>query len=336
MILRLAAVTVVCTIAAAPLSAQEPIIDMHLHAWDDNASLALCIPWSTQFSAWERDTPWGDLWMEGMTNPPCDEPIRSAAGPGAIMAETVAVMERLNIYGVLAGQPDELRKWRDAAPGRFMPSLGFRIREDTLEPDQLRNLIEGNDIEVLGEISNQYAGIAPNDPRMDAYWALAEELDIAVAIHMGDGTVGTSYLGIPSLATYRASLSNPFLLEDVLVRHPRLRVSVMHYGAPLVDEMIAVMASHPQVYIDIGGMQWFYPRAAFYEHLRKFIDAGYGKRIMFGSDQGNWPGVIETSIRIIEEAPFLDDTEKRDIFYNNAARFLRLTDDEIARHHAAQ
>jgi predicted TIM-barrel fold metal-dependent hydrolase len=29
----------------------------------------------------------------------------------------------------------------------------------------------------------------------------------------------------------------------------------------------------------------------------------------------------------------LSDDERRDILYNNAARFLRLTEEEIARHH---
>ena len=119
-----------------------------------------------------------------------------------------------------------------------------------------------------------------------------------------EGTIGTAYIGFPGLTKYRARLSNPFLLEEVLVCHPQLLVSVMHYGAPLVDEMIAVLGAHPQVYVDIGGMQWHYPRAYFYEHLRKFIDAGFGKRIMFGSDQGDWPGVIEPAISIIDEAPF--------------------------------
>jgi len=54
---------------------------------------------------------------------------------------------------------------------------------------------------------------------------------------------------------------------------------------------------------------------------------------MFGSDQMVWPEVIERSIAVIEEAPFLTESQKRDIFYNNAARFLRLSVEEIARHH---
>ena len=36
---------------------------------------------------------------------------------------------------------------------------------------------------------------------------------------------------------------------------------------------------------------------------------------------------------MIEEAPFLSEEQKRDILYDNAARFLRLSDEEIAAHH---
>ena len=51
------------------------------------------------------------------------------------------------------------------------------------------------------------------------------------------------------------------------------------------------------------------------------------------SDQLIWPRAIEIAIDTIEKAPFLSPEDKRDIFYNNAARFLRLSDAEIARHH---
>ena len=38
---------------------------------------------------------------------------------------------------------------------------------------------------ALGEIGAQYEGIAPNDPRLEPIFALAEELDIPVSIHVG-------------------------------------------------------------------------------------------------------------------------------------------------------
>jgi predicted TIM-barrel fold metal-dependent hydrolase len=66
------------------------------------------------------------------------------------------------------------------------------------------------------------------------------------------------------------------------------------------------------------------PREQFYAYLRNFINAGLGKRIMFGSDQMVWPELIPQAIETIESAPFLTAEQKHDIFYNNAARFLGL------------
>ncbi len=38
----------------------------------------------------------------------------------------------------------------------------------------------------------------------------------------------------------------------------------------------------------------------------------------------NLPGTIDLAVDAIESAPFLTEETKRDIFYNNAAHFLRL------------
>ena len=49
-----------------------------------------------------------------------------------------------------------------------------------------------------------------------------------------------------------------------------------------------------------------------------------------------WPETIGRSIRVIEEAPFLTDEQKRDILFHNAARFLRLSDEQIAEMKSAE
>lgn len=202
-----------------------------------------------------------------------------------------------------------------------------------LTPDSLRALVEAGSVAVLGEVTNAYAGVAPDDERMEPYWAMAESLDVPVGIHVGPGSPGVAYLGSGS----RARLSSALTLEDVLVRHPSLRVYVMHAGFPLLDDLLAVLYAHPQVYVDVSLIAHAMPRAAFYRHLRGIVEAGFGDRVMFGSDQMVWPETIERAIAVIEEAPFLSEEQKRDIFYNifynNAARFLRLSDEEIARHH---
>ena len=123
-------------------------------------------------------------------------------------------------------------------------------------------------------------------------------------------------------------------LNDLVRRRPRLRIYVMHYGSPLVDEMIAMMFTHPNLYIDVSCNNWAFPRAQFHAALERFVDAGMEKRILFGSDQMYWPGAIGEAIRSIEDATFLSASQKRDILYNNAARFLRLSRAQIAADHA--
>jgi predicted TIM-barrel fold metal-dependent hydrolase len=51
---------------------------------------------------------------------------------------------------------------------------------------------------------------------------------------------------------------------------------------------------------------------------------------MFGSDQMNWPAAIEVAIQSIETAPFLTTEQKREILFDNAARFLRLSPERVA------
>jgi predicted TIM-barrel fold metal-dependent hydrolase len=54
------------------------------------------------------------------------------------------------------------------------------------------------------------------------------------------------------------------------------------------------------------------------------MESGFGKRIMFGSDQMAWADAIPLTIQDVESAPFLTEEQKQDIFYNNAARFYNI------------
>jgi len=63
------------------------------------------------------------------------------------------------------------------------------------------------------------------------------------------------------------------------------------------------------------------------------MDAGFGDRIMYGSDQMIWADAIDDAIDAVNSAVFLTKEQKANIFYNNAARFLRLSDEEIKKHH---
>ena len=309
--------------AAQPQTSPPPIIDMHMHALPANAQgpppLGMCTPFGA-FPPWDRRKDYAEILMERFKQPACKDPVWSPTTDQALMRETLAVMHRRNIYAVLSGSADKVAAWRKAAPGRIWPALMFGMA-DGIGPRDLERMHAAGDLDVIGEVITQYEGIEPNDARLEPYWALAEKLDIPVHIHVGPGPPGVIYLGATG---YRARMHSALTMEEVLVRHPKLRVYLAHAGYPMVDDLLTLMYAHPQVYVDTGVIIFTQPRAAFYRYLERIFEAGFGKRVMFGSDQMVWPGVIERSIKVIEDAPFLTPEQKRDILFNNAARFLRL------------
>jgi uncharacterized protein len=273
---------------------------------------------------------WANVFMAFLKKPACPDPVWSPATDAELMTKTLDVLRRRNIIGVTSGGIQRVRQWHDAAPDRVIPALLFQLGPHAPSVDEVRRLHEQGQFVVFGEVTNQYAGIEPSDPAFDAYLKLAEERDFPVGIHVGTGPPGAPYLGS---ARYRGRLHSPLLAEEALIRHPRLRLYLMHAGWPMLDDLLAVLWTHPQVYVDVGVIDFALPRAEFHRYLQRVVEAGFGKRVMFGSDQMVWPDVIERAIAAIESAPFLSDEQKRDILYNNAARFLRLSDADIARHH---
>ena len=307
----------------------KPVIDMHLHAFPvefaagapgcagDQNILVMPLDPREEF----------DFSILGT----CEHPFFAAESDEALLRDTLAAMEQYNIRrAVTSGALKDVTAWRASAPDKIIPALNFASdRKTTVK--EFRQLHNEDKFKVFAEITAQYRGIPADAPIWEEYFALAEALDIPVGIHLGEGPPGAARF--PGYETYRAALTSPFQLEAVLQKHPRLRIYVMHYGSPLVDEMIAMLFTYPNLYVDISCNNWAFPRAQFYDALKRLIDAGMEKRIMFGSDQMVWPQAIGEAIRTIEEAPFLSESQKRDIFYNNAARFLRLSDADIARDH---
>ncbi len=332
------ALALLIALTALPALAQgpgRPVIDMHLHAYP-LSEFGPTPPVGCFFDddfTWNGIDPSQPFDLETLAT--CRGPMPAPATDVELLSETLATLEQHNVVlAVTTGALGEVSTWRAADPDRILPAVHFFTDNDAPESeyaDVLRRLVVENQVQVFAEVTAQYRGLAPNDPSLEPFFALAEELDIPVGIHMGYGAPGGPYWAYPN---YRASLGNPLLLEEVLVRHPRMRLYVMHAGFPMVDELIMLLYSHPQVYVDISSDNGGQRRQEFNHSLRRLVDAGYGKRIMYGSDQMVWPQIIDVAIDGIESADFLTAEQKRDIFYNNAARFLRLSPETIARHHA--
>jgi predicted TIM-barrel fold metal-dependent hydrolase len=271
------------------LDKKFPIIDMHLHS---------------------------DYW---------GPPQNSYKNQKAFEDTTFAYLKRFNIVKAVT-DGDFAIEYYKREPQLIIPSA-FAVKKGYRESiDSLRKWFKDGTYKIMAEFRPQYDGLTPNDDELEKYFSLAEELDIPVGIHMGLGPPGAAYVGSPK---YRMSDSSPLLLEDVLVKHPKMRIYIMHAGWPFINELIGLLYAHPQVYVDVAVIDWVLPKAEFYNYLRRIVEAGYGDRIMYGSDEMQWPESIKDSVENIMSADFLTQQQKEDIFYNNAAKFLRLSEQEI-------
>jgi uncharacterized protein len=283
----------------------QPIIDVHLHAYPD-------------------ETP-----IPPATNPATGRAVTLQNG-AAHRAACLAEMKRLNIVkGIVSGGDGDriaaALSWRNADPERIIAGAGVRGSEDTPLPDLdvLRQKFTDHSLRVLGEVTTQYAGLTLDDPKYAAYLALAEELDIPVALHTGTMPPGMSF--DPCCRKARARLGDPILVEEALNRYPKLRLNLMHAGWPYLDDTISILFHYPQVNADLGAIDWLLPRAEFYAYLEALMRAGFGKRLMFGTDQMYWPEAIAMAVDTVSSAPFLSASERHDIFHENAMRFYRLS-----------
>jgi len=284
------------------------------------------------------------LAQAGVAGPPTQRPpvIDVHVHAGEDVRSVLARHDSLNVrFSVVSALQTDLSAWADADTSRFyvgllfpcdrgrMPNSGTVCFEDNADlPDVawLRSEVESGRIRVLGELVPQYLGMSPADSRLEPYWALAEELDIPVAIHMGPGPPAAAYEESPvpyKAPSFRMSAGDPLLLEEVLLRHKRLRVYVMHAGWPRLESMLALLYAHPNVYVDVGVLQYevVMPTEAYLRYLRALTDSGFARRIMFGSD---FAALQALGIEIIADADFLTPTQKTDILCGNAARFFRL------------
>ena len=260
----------------------------------------------------------------GWAKQDCTDLLEPSKTQDEYMKAVLAEYERLNVTAVVMGDQKAVQKWKDAAPKRIIAGTSFESGISGgkyLPVEELRTAFTTGGFKVMGEVGLQYQGLSPSDPSVDAYFALAEELDIPVGIHMGTGGSGRANITMPK---FRGSMGNPLLLEDLLARHPKLRVWIMHAGYPMIDQLLTLLQANAFVYVDVAGLIWSYPLKEVHNYIQRIVEAGFEDRVMFGTDQLVWPKLMATSIGMIEGATYLTPQQKRDILYNNAARFLRL------------
>lgn len=277
-----------------------PIIDMHIHAFHKGNPLF------------------------GMTHPPTlrGKTYIGVSSPKELQEKT---LEKFNQHNIVKAVVTNGQLWKTEQ------NDGILIAHNTTKSiEDLKQLYKSNQLQVIAEMAPFYTGIQANDSTLLPYFALAQDLNIPVGFHILPGGPNYGIRFLPKmLGDMRAKNANPLQLEEVLVQFPKLRVYIGHGGWPYIEDVKALMYMYPNVYVDISVLNWILPQKEFENYLKSLITAGFGKRILFGSDQMVWPETIDDAVQSVNSAQFLSYEQKEDIFFDNAAEFLQLEEQEI-------
>ena len=235
-----------------------PVMDVHIHVGPVRPGMGPLCP------HFLSDMPGADPLDEDpfiFGGSDCLDPWPAAQSDEEMKNEIVKRIKDLNMTMIAFGDAAVMRSWMAEVPeGRIIPAIGTR----GITVDQFRDSLESGFYKAFAE-----TGISTPDE----YFAVAEELNVPVGIHCGTGGNGSANIRNPE---YRASSMDPFLLEDILARHPKLKVWAMHAGYPLAEHMIALMGANAYVYVDISGLIWSYPLDEVHFYIKKLVQAGFG------------------------------------------------------------
>ncbi len=239
-----------------------------------------------------------------------------------LLKQTLEYMDKNNVkVGVLSGENDLVQSWAKAHPTRFIPSFSpdTSLKDHQAAASQFEREIEQGKWRAMGELGLAYDGLALNDPQLFPYYEVCERKGIPVFFHTGLDGPEPQQLVSPK---FRIELGDPLLLQDVVIRFPRLKVIIMHMGWPYADHALYMLYAYPNVYLDTAVVNWILGPSLFNRMLKEAVDTVGSDRILFGSDQMVWPQMITPAVQAIVKADYLSMEDKRRILWGNAASLL--------------
>jgi uncharacterized protein len=206
--------------------------------------------------------------LKDYSNPPPPNPrtgkIPEWRNDKEMMDIMLATLQENNVVRVIAsGNLTTVANYQMADPERVIPGFDYPFEGNNALPDTSTfvRYIKEKKLSVFGELALQYYGKTLADPELEPYLRICERLTVPVALHTGLAPPNTPYNCCPK---FRTHLGNPQLIEEVLIKHPKLKIQLMHMGFPWLEETKAIMHIYPQVYADIGVIDWNRPASEFY------------------------------------------------------------------------
>lgn len=173
------------------------------------------------------------------------------------------------------------------------------------------------------KINLGFMHVHADDPRLMPLYALAREFDIPVLFHSGDTGWHRSKL----------KYAHPLSLDEVIVDHPDVNFVLVHSGNPWFTDAAVLAAKNHNVWLELSSIiegslsdvsQATLGRLMV-EPIRWMLDyTGKPERFLFGS---GWPSVDYPGY-VAACASAIDEQYHRQVFFDNAARLFKWTEEE--------
>jgi uncharacterized protein len=146
-------------------------------------------------------------------------------------------------------------------------------------------------------------GLPPNHAYFFPWYAKAVELDVPVIVSMGT-----------TLALLGIEVARPVYLDDVALYFPDLKLVCGHTGYPWVEEAIAVVWKHDNMYLGTSAHAPKYWKP----EMVQFLNSRRGRnKVMFATD---WPLIQHAeALKQIEDLGLREESMDA-LLYDNAAR----------------
>lgn len=169
---------------------------------------------------------------------------------------------------------EDVAEWCGRFPGRLIGMLTADPLNGAAEAERIRR-----DVVALGltgvKLLPAYSHVAIDDERLDPIYAAVSELGVPLVLHTG-------WCAIPGGRTL--DHDHPLRAEGVLARFPELRLVVAHCGFAWSEQVLFLLAAHPQVRADLAYWSQTMPRwraAATLSHAKHL---GVADRLLWGTD----------------------------------------------------
>jgi uncharacterized protein len=215
--------------------------------------------------------------------------------------ELIAQMNEFDIEKtLLCSQPNELcldavNKYPDRILGMVYPNP----YDGQKAVDMIYDYVQNKGFKGIKCNPLKQAYVA-DDEIMDPIMQAAEDLDIPVFMHCG-----------------HPPYSLPWSIALLAERFPKVKLTMIHMGhghGVYIDASLKMAKRYPNLYLEMSGM----PMPS---KIREAYEEVGHDRIMFGTDAPFHPAAVESQKVLCSG---LDKRGMEDVFYNNAAKLMKL------------